>query len=47
MMKVSLELDVNDAKWIKSVILYASIDYKRASRISDEITEQINQQLKS
>lgn len=46
-MIVSLEIDVNDANWIKSVILYATIDYKRASRIYDEITEQINQQFKS
>lgn len=39
-------MDVSDANWIKAVILYATIDYQRASRIFDEITEQINEQLK-
>lgn len=44
--KVNITIDVSDANWVKSVILYAAIDYKRASYIYNEITEQINEQLK-
>lgn len=44
--KVNITIDVSDANWVKAVIIYAAIDYKRASYIYNEITEQINEQLK-